>query len=218
MNKGAYCEYDTFINAEAARYLKLYFEFRRRGTKKIPPEEITDDSPLFRAKTREVRPLSHVEIKRIIRELYKKAGIISTRKAGRRYEVRPHSLRKFFRTQLSSRGVNPDYIEYMMGHKLSTYEDIRSLGIERLRAVYAAANISIRSETIHEKIERLKVIAKSLGINPDAIVVKETQELIPKRTVITPEEIEERQVEALMREIRRAILQEIKEGLKKNDL
>ena len=92
------------------------------------------------------------------------------------------------------------------------------MSIERLRAVYAVANISIRSETIHEKIERLKVIAKSLGINPDAIVVKETQELIPKRTVITPEEIEERQVEALMREIRRAILQEIKEGLKKNDL
>ena len=50
ITKGKYHDYDTFINAEASHLLKLYINDRKRGTRKIPPEEITDNSPLIRSK------------------------------------------------------------------------------------------------------------------------------------------------------------------------
>jgi hypothetical protein len=46
ITKGKYHDYDTFLGAEAAQYLKLYIEQRRKGYDNIPPENITDDSPL----------------------------------------------------------------------------------------------------------------------------------------------------------------------------
>ncbi|RLG40229.1 MAG: hypothetical protein DRO05_06875, partial [Thermoproteota archaeon] len=122
ITKGKYSDYDTFINEEAARYLKLYLDWRRRGTKKIPPEEIEDESPLFRTYEREVRPLSHRGASAAIWNVFKKAGL--DRKNGKMHEIRIHSLRKFFRTQMAALGVPSDYIEYMMGHKLSTYHDV----------------------------------------------------------------------------------------------
>jgi len=53
-------------------------------------------------------------------------------------DLRAHTLRKFFKTQLLASGVQNDYVDYIMGHKVDTYHDIQSLGIERLRSVYAA--------------------------------------------------------------------------------
>ncbi len=56
------------------------------------------------------------------------------------YDLRTHSLRKYFKTQLLALGVQSDYIDYMRGHTVDTYDDIPSLGVEKLRSVYAAAN------------------------------------------------------------------------------
>ena len=61
---------------------------------------------------------------------------------GRRYDLRAHSIRKFFRTQMASLGVDRDYIEYMMGHTISTYHDIKMKGIEYLRGIYLASGLS----------------------------------------------------------------------------
>ena len=60
-----------------------------------------------------------------------------------RYELRPHSIRKFFRTQLAALGVESDYIDYMMGHPVDTYHDIQMKGVEFLRNIYASAGFSI---------------------------------------------------------------------------
>ena len=57
------------------------------------------------------------------------------------YSVRTHSLRKFFRTQLSAAKIDTEIIEYMMGHTIDTYEDVQSLGIETLRNLYASAGL-----------------------------------------------------------------------------
>jgi hypothetical protein len=46
------------------------------------------------------------------------------------YTVRTHSLRKYFRTQLSAAKIDDEIKEYMLGHTVSTYEDVQSLGIE----------------------------------------------------------------------------------------
>ncbi|MFH0896810.1 MAG: hypothetical protein V1850_02020 [Candidatus Bathyarchaeota archaeon] len=56
ITKGKYSDYDTFIGTEAVEYLKAYLEARRIGNEKpegnhirgMPPEEITDASPLIR--------------------------------------------------------------------------------------------------------------------------------------------------------------------------
>jgi len=200
ITKGKYHDYDTFIGAEAVEYLKLYLEQRRKGTEKIPPETITDESPLIRAYSREVRPLTEGQIYEIVHNLYVKAGLCS-RVGGSMYDLRPHSLRKFFRTQLAALGVPADYIEYMMGHTVSTYHDIKMKGVEFLRGIYASAGLSIRPKTSLGKLDMLKEFARLLGLNPEEIFVKEALSK-PWRTVMAPDEMAEEQIAMLQERIR----------------
>jgi hypothetical protein len=48
ITKGKYHDYDTFLATEAVQFLKLYLEQRKKGTRRIPPETINEESPLFR--------------------------------------------------------------------------------------------------------------------------------------------------------------------------
>jgi len=80
------------------------------------------------------------------------AGLLGS-KTGRRYAMRPCSMRKFFRTQMAALGVQTDYIEYMMGHTISTYHDVQMKGIEFLRGVYAALGLCIEPKTKPSRIE-----------------------------------------------------------------
>jgi integrase len=117
--KGKYGDYDTFIGEEGVTFLKAYLDYRRRGHPKgySLPETITDDSPLIRnARSRVPQHVESWQISQIIRNLYFKAGIITV-KNGTRHQVRPHSIRRFFRTQLEALGVDRDYVEYMMATK-----------------------------------------------------------------------------------------------------
>ena len=133
ITKGNYHSYGTFLGFEAVQCLKAYLDLRRMGTVKIPPETLTDDSPLIRNECRNnVFPVTPASISKLVHDLFLKAGIIEKGKA-KRYPVRPHSLRKYFRTQLGAISTIPtDYIDYMMGHKVSIYNDIQMKGIEFL--------------------------------------------------------------------------------------
>ena len=77
-----------------------------------PPEHLNDESPLIRnSQTKRVRPVSPTTIALAIHKLFVEVGLIQ-KGAGKRYGLRPHSIRKFFRTQLGSLGTIPtDYIE-----------------------------------------------------------------------------------------------------------
>jgi hypothetical protein len=77
----------------------------------------------------------------------------------------PNSIRKFFRTQLVALGVNTDYIDYMMGHKLDTYADVKMLGVKP-RQIYARSGFSIRLRAGVPKLEMLKEFTRSLGMDP----------------------------------------------------
>ena len=212
ITKGKYCDYDTFIGREAVEYLKLYLDQRRRGSPsgKIPPEDIDDDSPLIRADYhREPRPLTRYGLYHIIRNLYIKAGLTEKR-GGKFYTLRPHSIRKFFRTQLAAKGVPADYIEYMMGHKISTYHDIKMKGIEFLRQIYAAAGLSIKPKTHTSRIEMLKEIIRAWGMDPERILVKEAL-MEPHRTMITAEIDEERQTRTLAKALKEMLRRELLE-------
>ena len=71
------------------------------------------------------------EIQKQDQKTISERGLLGS-KTGRRYTIRPHSIRKFFRTQMVALGVQTDYIEYMMGHTTSTYHIILTKGIEFL--------------------------------------------------------------------------------------
>lgn len=131
----------------------------RRG--RISPEETHDESPSIRdEKSVTVKPLTPGRVHSILHTLYKRTGLIENRQTSR-YRLRAHSIRKYFCTQTATLGLNTDYIEYMMGHRISTYHDVQMKGIEFLRGVYAASGISIKPKTRVSKIEALKEIIRA---------------------------------------------------------
>jgi hypothetical protein len=132
----------------------------------------------------------------------KKAGITSPNDP---YKVKVHSLRKFFKTQLIAARVQPDYIDYMMGHTIDTYDDVRSKGIEFLRNIYSAANLSLTPTPVFSKLNKLKVFATGLGLDPERVIMDEAF-VEPHRFVVDPETV---QAEALTRAIKENIKHEI---------
>lgn len=213
ITKGKYGDYDTFIGAEAVDYLKTYLNSRRVGTLRfeagktrgMPPEQIANNSPLIRNEHKaKVEPITEGEVWTAIHGLLCKAEIVGQdRKV--RYEVRPHSIRKYFRTQLGATSMKNDYIDYMMGHKVSTYNDIKGQGIDYLRNLYAASGLSIRPKTAPSKMEQLKMAIRSFGYDPDSILVKDAF-LKPNRTIYDPETYG---IEVLNQALKQAIIAEI---------
>jgi hypothetical protein len=103
--------------------------FEEVTTRYQPPEEITENSPLIRDEGRaQPKGITTKQIRTIIHGLYVKADLI-TKSMGRYYDLRTHSVRKYFKTQKIALGVPADYVDYMMGHTIDTYDDIQSLGI-----------------------------------------------------------------------------------------
>ena len=183
---------------------------RQRGTKKIPPEILKPDSPLIRNSRNHIpEPITESQIHRIINTLYKKAGIIS-KETKKRYRVRPHSIRKYYKTQMMALGtINSDYIEYMMGHITDTYHDIASLGIERLRNIYASSGLGIRPKTQLSKMEAMKALAITLGLDPNVILSKEALQK-PHRTIIDGTYQTNDQTMILSKAIKKSIIGELK--------
>ncbi len=208
ITKGKYHDFDTFIGTEAIKYLTAYLEAREKGTYYVSPEQIEDDSPLIRnAHTKKVKPVSPGCIHQVIHRLYVRAGLIKNNNS-RRYELRAHSIRKYFRTQLGSLGTIPtDYIEYMMGHTISTYNDIKMKGIEFLRNLYAQSGLSIKPKTKFSKITQLKLIIEAWGMNPHEILSRKAMST-PHRTIIDPTQ---NQIEILNQALKQAIVQELKQ-------
>ncbi len=135
---------------------------------KIPPEIIREESPLIRdAQSRHPKPVTPSTITASSTTSTSKPDLIhrgfNSSRSGRKYELRVHSIRKYFRTQMAALGVERDYIEYMMGHIISTYHDIRMKGIEFLRGIYTASGLSIKPKTRVSKIDALKEIIRAWG-------------------------------------------------------
>ena len=210
--KGKYGDYDTFLGPEAIEPLKLYLDCRRKGVpirpgvhRNLPPETIIDGSPLLRDEhTVKIRPISPARIHDIVHDLYLRSGLLREG-SGTLYELRAHSLRKYFKTELISLHVQPDYIDYMMGHKVDTYHDIQMKGLEFLRGIYSASGLGIRAKTQLSKIELAKqVLAAVAGVRPEEIIIREAQ-AHPNRSYASPEA----QAEVLMNAIRQAVKEDL---------
>ena len=210
ITKGKYHDYDTFLNQEAVEYLKLYLNARRKGLldRKIPSEEVKDDSPLIRDQQfHEAKPIGEKQIRKLVHGLYCKIGLLKGRSGGR-YELCVHSLRKFFKTQLMALAVQTDYVEYMMGHTVSIYNDVQSKGIEFLRNVYASAGLSIRPKPKGWELDALKAFARGLGLEHEKIL---TQAALaePHRIQASPEDHDQAQTRTLSIAIKELIKKEL---------
>lgn len=225
ITKGKYADYDTYLGAEAVEYLKLYLDERRTsGTyrvsqanqdRKTPPETITDDSPLIRndnlnRKTRKFDPVTPGRIWSYLHDLYVKAGLIKN-DGSVRYELRVHTLRKFFKTQLIASGVPESHVKFMMGHVTDTYNDVASKGVEFLRASYAASGLSIRPRTQVSKIDMLKQVARAWGLDPDKILTTDTI-AHPHRTFASALERDQSHNDTLARALKEAVKKDLLTG------
>ncbi len=192
ITKGKYQDYDTFIGLEAVEYLRAYLDSRRQGTEHLQPEKIHDESPLIRNKNSpKVKPITESGVHRLIHKLYAQAGLIDLSKKKRRYQLRAHSIRKFFRTQLGSQSTIPtDYIEYMMGHRISVYNDIRMKGIEFLRTKYVTAELTIKKKIKTDIYDVLDDILKSKGIDYNKDMLRKAI-VKPHKTICEPIDLEE---------------------------
>ncbi|MEM2561497.1 MAG: tyrosine-type recombinase/integrase [Candidatus Bathyarchaeia archaeon] len=200
ITKGHYGNYDTFIGAEAVETLKNYLDYRRAGDKYTPPEEIQPESPLIRNEYLAAKYIREGKIPPVIttdrlydivHKVYRQAGLIKGRKSGR-YELRVHSLRKFFKTQLEAKGVKTIYVEYMMGHVRSPYDKtVEMKGVEFLRKIYAAADLRItpRPTPDDQFFALLEDFIRSKGFDVDKELLKKAI-VKPHRTIVTSEEME----------------------------
>jgi site-specific recombinase XerD len=214
ITKGKYGDYDTFLGPEAVNYLKLYLDQRRQGNndyrqdknrRYLKPEELTDNSPLIRdASKNEVKGVTPKQIRKIIHDLYVQAGLIKP-SMGRLYELRTHSIRKYFKTQMIALGVQEAYVDYMMGHIPDTYDDIQSLGIDKLRNIYSAAGLAIRPKTQHSKLETIKEMIRALGENPEQIL---TRDALAQGATTDKQDIGDHQLAVLRNQLRQLIKEE----------
>jgi site-specific recombinase XerD len=206
ITKGKYHDYDTFIGAEAVKYLKNYLEHRRQGTRYTEPEIITNISPLIRDEGRtESKGISSKQIRTIVHNLYVKAGV-ATKSLGRFYDLRTHSIRKYFKTQMIAAGVQADYVDYFMGHTIDTYHDIQNVDIDKLRNVYAAAGLAIQAKTKVSQLEILKEMARSLGLNPEQAL---SREFLMQGAITEKTDCEEIQLGFLRDQIKQLLKKEI---------
>ena len=83
-----------------------------------------------------------------------------------------------------------EYIDYMMGHKLSTYHDIQMKGVEFLRNIYAVSGFCIRPKPkaeVYDLIEEL-LRAREYLVDRDMLMRAVS---VPHRTVVSRDGFEE---------------------------
>lgn len=148
-------EINTFICREAVDAIKLHLNERKLGTKKILPETITDESPLFLSrglKHNEIRSLTPNNVNAmVIEKVVKKAGLYKGF-----HSMSSHSLRRFFQTTLEFSGVSYNWIKLLMGHRLRGVESAYSKpSTEQLRTAYSRAMSNLAITSVSE-LEDLK--------------------------------------------------------------
>jgi len=105
----------TFLGSDGIEILKRYLAWREKKG-----EEITSDSPLFVARSKDygTKNLSKQALNDRIKETAKKAGI-ENGDNGKYGKVRTYVLRKFFMTQLTNHGMEDRIVDFFMCHKVS---------------------------------------------------------------------------------------------------
>jgi integrase len=122
----------TFLGTDAVKALKEYIEARRKGTRKIAPENVTKNSPLFRTVTKgNLKRMKRMNASNIIIQAFQKVG---------EKQMSAHSLRKGLQTALEKGGMPTNWIDQVLGHELINSRDAYSLPTdEELQEAYLKA-------------------------------------------------------------------------------
>ena len=81
-------------------------------------------------------------------------------------------LRYDGRVTFPALGIQTDYVDFMMGHTISTYHDIQSKGVEFLRNLYTTAGLSIAPKPKGLELDALKAFARGLGLEPEKVLAR----------------------------------------------
>ena len=88
---------------------------------------------------------------------------------------------------MASLEVDPDCIDFMMGRAVKDrYHDVRMKGVDYLRGVYMTSGIRIRPRVRLNKIDALKEILQTWGLDPAKIL---SHEALAQITPTTTQEI-----------------------------
>ena len=141
------------LTREIVELLKDYFGERF--------EKAEVDEYLFHARDNPRKKLLARDVQQYFYSTLRKAGLLKRDPSGKGYEIHLHSLRKFFKTQLESAGVNPLMIERWMGHNLGSvaqayYRPSREQFMEEWRKAEKALTIFTSSKETVEKYYRLE--------------------------------------------------------------
>ncbi len=161
--------YVTFMPRQTVETIKQYFKLR---TKK--GEKIEDNTPLLRCQRgKEVRGIRRRTLSHKIREVLLKSGVeIKVEIGDRIRRMRPYSLRKYFRSNLSSE-MQTEFSEALVGHitgLAQIYNGIRDLdpaAIERMRTAYSKAESFLLADGVN--IEGLQEMSKKLKNNEEEL-------------------------------------------------
>ncbi len=216
ITKGEYESYDTFIRAEAIHYLRQYLEARRTGRldPRIKPETITDSSPLIRDalwdKTRGSEDPKSIgkQIFKIIHDLFVKTGLVKP--GDSHHALRVHTFRKFFKTNLVAAGVPESHADYFLGHVSDTYNQVRDLGVEKLRESYSKGQLCIRPQS--QNLTRTLIgLIQQAGKDPSKYLTGEAL-TEPHRVTATPETLDQREARVLLSELTAYLKQRLQSG------
>jgi len=127
----------TFIGIEAIHAIKEYIKARQKGTRRLSPETLTDKTPLFRTwKSRTVKRIPRYTLSSVIRNAFNQV---------KEPHTSAHSLRKYLQTTLEAAGINTNWIDQIIGHKLINSRDAYSKPTdEQLYEAYVKAYKFIR--------------------------------------------------------------------------
>src|SRR5437879_6844975 len=128
-------------------------------------------------------PVTPGAIWKTVHGFYVKAGLIATGKRATHHGLLVHSLRYYFRTQLTALGVNLEYAEFMMGYEGALYNVIKSKRPEFIRNTYRAAGLSIRQRSKTSRLELLKELVRGFVPDPERVLVKDAESEARRRVV-----------------------------------
>ena len=112
--------------------------------------------------------------------LYQRADLI--RGKSRNYQVRVHSLRKYFKTQITALGVNSDYIEYMTGHVIDTCHDVQMKGVVSQEHLHLLRHVE-QTKNTSQQARCSQRDNQGMGNEPGRDPVKNAM-IQPHRTVV----------------------------------
>lgn len=151
--------YTTFSTPESLHYILMYLDFK-------PPREFTPETPIFR--NPHDKTMSRITVNSYFNKINVQCGWET--EEGQQNFFRPHTLRKWFATELNKTEVGYTDTRHLLGHRirdttgkkyiLPDYESIYNKYYKSMSVVTINGNIEVHDVT-DERVKELKKEAET---------------------------------------------------------